>query len=144
VVGGGWGWRRGAGTGIEGCAVCISPHCLAGALLKISSPCPKPALALPCPDPIVCSISMSSPHPLLQGLVVRDRHDAEQLADHKLPYAQVERVDACWPGTCVHVVTRWAGGHASKAAVRPWHWCQQDQQHRRWQRLSFHGRPLKC
>lgn len=24
-----------------------------------------------------------------QGLVVRDRHDAEQLADHKLPYAQV-------------------------------------------------------
>jgi hypothetical protein len=39
--------------------------------------------------------------PSLQGLVVRDRWDAEHLADHKLPYAQVclAWMPACLPSS---------------------------------------------
>ena len=60
---------------------------------RVAVPC-QPALCLPCPaQPCPAQPSRACPSlprlPCLQGLVVRDRFDAEHLEDHKLPYTQV-------------------------------------------------------
>lgn len=62
------------------CAACVARQ-----------PCRRPRWPQLPPGTNLPHAPLAPPHPpppLLQGLVVRDRSDAEHLEDHKLPYAQ--------------------------------------------------------